>query len=55
MDFLDALAPTAAGDLVITSAWSPPIWDGFKLNVDAAFSSSSRIASFGMVVRDSRG
>ena len=55
MEFLEALTLTIAGDIVISSKWSPPRWDCFKLNVDAAFSQVSRVASFGMVIRDSTG
>ena len=35
--------------------WTPPDRHALKLNVDAAFSSNSRIEKFGMVVHDSTG
>ena len=53
MDFLEALTPPTVGTTIIKAGWVSPIGDCFKLNVDAAFSQVTRIASFDMVARDS--
>ncbi|XWS15100.1 hypothetical protein CRYUN_Cryun35bG0065100 [Craigia yunnanensis] len=35
--------------------WTPPVHDSVKLNVDAAYCSTTKIASLGMIVRDETG
>ena len=52
---MGALHITISVEIKPNVAWMPPDSNSLKLNVDAAYSSSTKEASFGMVVQDHLG